>query len=116
MKPTRTSTSTRPWTSPLGQTMALLAIQTEHPELADLGTAEWQVSPTGLLSAYIHAEDGTVAADAYEAVLGGQFEPEIPFEWGDSPQAVRYLDTVWRDVRVQVRVVAPAAAVLAVAR
>lgn len=108
-------TRIRNWTSPLGQTMALLAIQTEHPELADLGTTEWQVSPVGLLSASVRTEDGDAAAAAYEAVLGGQFEREIPFEWGDTPMAIRFLNTVWRDVWVQVRISAPATVRLAVA-
>jgi selenophosphate synthetase-related protein len=94
--------------------MALLAIQTEHPELAALGTADWQVTDMGLLFASVRTEDGDTAAAAYEAVLGGQFEREIPYEW-DTPRAVRFLDVVWRDVRVQIRISAPATVALAVA-
>jgi hypothetical protein len=95
--------------------MALLAIQTEHPELADLGVVEWQVTAVGLLSCYVQAEDGETVADAYQQVLGGRVEEPLPFAWQDKEMEVRYLDTVWRDIRVQVRVASPASSQLAVA-
>ncbi|MEV7770460.1 hypothetical protein [Kitasatospora sp. NPDC086791] len=108
-------TRIRNHTTLLGQTMALLAIQTEHPELADLGSVEWQVSTLGLLSCYVQAEDGEAVADAYQQVLGGVVEEPLPFARKDEPMEVRYLDTVWRDARVQIRVASPAPARLAVA-
>ncbi|MFI6443782.1 hypothetical protein [Kitasatospora sp. NPDC050543] len=100
MKPTRK-------TPQHGLTLALLAIQTEHPELANLGPVEWTVSQLGVLYGKVDAVDGEAVAAAYQAVVGGDIEPPLPFSWGHQDMTVRILDVMWRDARVQIRVVSP---------
>ncbi|GAA2457258.1 hypothetical protein [Streptomyces macrosporus] len=91
----------------LAPATALVQLLSEFPELPR--ARAWHVEDNELVG-YLHANtvEEYAALDAYEAVLGGAVS-RMDFESLDGPHRSVMLVSSWRDVRVCVRLLVPAA-------
>lgn len=91
----------------LSAATALVQLLTEHPELSDAGWSIGSVLPE--LHGFVHA-DSLTALTAYQDVLGGDVYAANCYEHLGRTMRRHVLNTVWRDVPVEVVVALPVAA------